>query len=359
MQKLGSWLHEKGLKFGIYADCGRLTCQEYPGSAGFEKLDAETFAKWGVDMVKLDGCYAELKDFSGYYTKWSEALQSTGRDIVFSCSWPAYDPRPPEEFPYEHLRKLCNMWRVYEDIEPSWKSLRRIMNYWRVHQDRLVELVRPGNFNDPDMLEIGNGLLTKAEGQTQMSIWSILAAPLLLGNDLTSCREEADVMDIIGNEQVIAIDQDIGVQQGRWVTKRNNNTQELWVRPLGESCNQWFNTNTTVFLPTPRKSTTDADECICPISPKGGGGVAVALINLSNESQKMSFQFKEIFGQDNVCCWSMDLWEKEKKWTFFRLEVHSNGTVPSHGTFMVKLRSNKAKTSDNTNGRIKFEFLQS
>ena len=227
IKPLADYVHSKGLKFGIYTDAGRLTCQRRPGSYGHEELDAKTYAQWGVDYVKIDWCNAEGIDAPAQYAKLRDALLHSGRPIVFSiCEWGSNRP-------WEWAPAVGNLWRTTGDIQDRWNSVLTIVNlssqYWHV--------ARPGAWNDPDMLEVGNGGMTRDEYRAHFSLWAMMAAPLIAGNDvramLDSTRQAASTREILLNRDVIAVDQDsLGVQG--MIVQDNPPDLQVWSRPLAD-----------------------------------------------------------------------------------------------------------------------------
>ena len=212
MKALGDYIHARGLSFGIYATPGRLTCGElyndYPGhlgSLGHEALDAMTFASWGVDYLKYDWCNADHDGVTrqSAFTTMRQALDSTGRPIVFSI----HDK--PETPVVAWRSSVANLWRTTHDIHDNWASMIGIANA----NAALASSAGPGHWNDPDMLEVGNGGMTAAEYRTQFSLWCEMAAPLLAGNDLS--HADADTLAILGNARAVAIDQDPLGRQAR------------------------------------------------------------------------------------------------------------------------------------------------
>lgn len=211
---LGNYVHSKGLKFGMYSDSGTETCGGYPGIFGNEKLDIGTFASWGIDSFKLDGCYWQENrtDYPAYYGMISDLLVETGRTILFSCSYPAY-LQGNTFINYTYAAQICNGWRLYDDIQDSWSSVESIIDFWGDHQEELAPASMPGAQNDPDQVIIGDtALSTPAMARTQMGIWSIISAPLLMSNDLRNIT--AWQKEIMQNTEVIAVNQDPLVQQG-------------------------------------------------------------------------------------------------------------------------------------------------
>jgi alpha-galactosidase len=202
---LADYVHGKGLKLGIYGDAGTRTCAGYPGSLGKEELDARTWAEWGVDYLKYDNCFNQSdgsrEDYVRRYTAMREALDKTGRPIVYAiCEWGTSQP-------WEWAEGVGDLWRTGGDISDNWASLRSII----AHNAPLAPHAGPGHWNDPDMLEIGNGGMTDVEYRTHMSMWAMMAAPLLIGTDLRSASPAT--LAILGNRDIIAIDQDrLGVQ---------------------------------------------------------------------------------------------------------------------------------------------------
>jgi alpha-galactosidase len=212
MKALGDYIHARGLSFGIYATPGRLTCGElyndYPGrlgSLGYEAVDAKTFASWGVDYLKYDWCNADHDGVTRQagFTTMRQALDASGRPIVFSI----HDK--PETPVVAWRTSVANLWRTTHDIHDNWQSMIGIANT----NAALASSAGPGHWNDPDMLEIGNGGMTTAEYRTQFSLWCEMAAPLLAGNDLG--RTDAETLGILANAGAIAIDQDPLGRQAR------------------------------------------------------------------------------------------------------------------------------------------------
>ncbi|XP_016283309.1 alpha-galactosidase A-like [Monodelphis domestica] len=228
IRHLANYVHSRGLKLGIYQDVGTLTCAGYPGSFGYYDIDAQTFADWGVDLLKFDGCYyKDIESLVEGYKHMSIALNKTGRSILYSCEWPLYT-RPFQEPNYTEIRQYCNHWRNYVDILDSWRSVKSILAWTASKQDSLVPAAGPGGWNDPDMLVIGNFGLSWDQQVTQMALWAIMAAPLFMSNDLRhiSCRSKA----LLQNKDVIAINQDPLGKQGYLLRKDKN--FEVWERPL-------------------------------------------------------------------------------------------------------------------------------
>ncbi|NXF10444.1 AGAL galactosidase, partial [Smithornis capensis] len=229
IRRLADYVHSKGLKLGIYSDVGNKTCAGFPGSYNHYDLDAQTFASWGVDLLKFDGCNSgSLELLAEGYKRMSLALNRTGRSIVYSCEWPFY-LRPVQQPNYTEIKQYCNQWRNFYDVYDSWNSIKGILDWTALHQDSIVKIAGPGGWNDPDMaLVIGNFGLSWDQSVTQMAMWAIMAAPLFMSNDLRHISPEAKCL--LQNKEVIAINQDPLGKQGYRILKNKN--FELWERPL-------------------------------------------------------------------------------------------------------------------------------
>jgi hypothetical protein len=228
IRALADYVHSKGLKFGIYEDFGTLTCGGYPGSIDHLELDAQTFAEWTVDYVKLDGCYADIKLMPEGYPKMGYYLNQTNRPMVYSCSWPAYEVFNNVQPNYTRIAEYCNLWRNYDDIDDSFDSLHTITEWYASQQDTLAPVHGPGNWNDPDMLIIGNYGLSYGQSKAQMALWSIFAAPLIMSVDLRTISPW--FKEILLNKNLIAINQDSLGKMGKRFLIRNN--VELWSKEL-------------------------------------------------------------------------------------------------------------------------------
>jgi alpha-galactosidase len=234
MKALADYVHSKGLKLGIYSGPGPKTCAGYAGSLGHEEQDAKMYAEWGIDYLKYDLCSfipavmqkqapsdkaAQMRLMVAAYDKMGKALKATGRPIVFSLCQYGWDS------PWEWAPELGgNLWRTTGDIEAHWQSIYDILS----QQAGLASYAGPGHWNDPDMLEVGNGKLSLAENRSHFSMWAMLAAPLLAGNDLPHMKPE--IRDILTKRDVIAIDQDPLGHQARRVY--NKGEVEIWARDL-------------------------------------------------------------------------------------------------------------------------------
>ena len=230
IKALADYVHSKGLKFGIYSDAGAKTCGGRPGSQGHEYQDAIQYGRWGVDYLKYDWCSTGPRNAEEAYALMADALRSTGRDIVFSlCEW-------GQNKPWLWASKIGNLWRTTGDIWDSFDKQDK-QHDWANNMVRIVDLneplwpfAGPGHWNDPDMLEVGNGGMSTAEYRSHFSLWAMMAAPLIAGNDVAHMDEATRA--ILLNKDVIAVDQDrLGIQ-GRRVWKEGD--LEAWMKPLSD-----------------------------------------------------------------------------------------------------------------------------
>jgi alpha-galactosidase len=293
MKALGDYVHSKGLGFGIYTDAGLKTCEGRPGSYGYEEIDARTYAGWGVDYVKVDWCNADNFNASVQYTKISDAFKRSGRQMVLSiCEWGRNDP-------WAWAPKVGQLWRTTADIGDRWDSLTWIINA-NAHHDAVAG---PGHWNDPDMLEVGNGGMTTDEYKAHFSLWAIMAAPLIAGNDLRAMTQ--DTRDILLNKEVIAVDQDpLGIQ-GRIIIDRGYGGQ-VWMKPLAD------------------------------------GSKAVALLNLSEKELDLYVRWAQI-GIPAGPAAVRDLWAHKDLGphtdTGARYDERFHVKVPAHGVAMVRIKA--------------------
>lgn len=233
LKALGDYMHARGVRFGIYSDMGTNTCGGYPGSQGFEQIDAQTYASWGVDYLKLDGCYNNDEGFVVGYPAMGAALQSTSRNITYSCSWPAYLGTDETKKPFKIMIDAgCNLWRNWDDIDNNWESLVSIMDHFGDYSLVLQGAAGPGHWNDMDMILAGDdhygNILTTDQARAQMAVWSIMASPLIMSNDLRTVKPE--YRDILLSKEVIAVNQDPLGLAGLRISKKGNN--EVWARLL-------------------------------------------------------------------------------------------------------------------------------
>uniref|UniRef100_A0A914VZT5 Alpha-galactosidase n=1 Tax=Plectus sambesii TaxID=2011161 RepID=A0A914VZT5_9BILA len=278
---LSNYMHERGLKLGLYEDYGTKTCAGYPGSYGYMEMDANTFAEWGVDYFKFDGCYMDAEKIPQGYKEMSAWINKTGHSMVYSCEWPLYLLVNNKTVDYAEVSNYCNLWRNYYDVSASWNSIHSIINFFDLNQDKLIPVTGPGRWNDPDMIVVGQNSITPDQSRTQMSIWSIWSAPLIMSNDL---RLVAPVYkEILQNRRVIAIDQDPLGKMGRLVV----NT-----------------TNVAVYV----KSVTPTDE------NSSQSSFAVVIFNRHlKSSAKVTVRLNEIGLTNSAGYFVQDLWSGEKR----------------------------------------------
>jgi len=302
---LADYIHSKGLKFGIYSCAGDKTCGGRPGSRGHEYQDAISYAQWGVDYLKYDWCNNTGLNSVGAYTTMRDALYAAGRPIVFSlCEW-------GDTKPWEWAKDVGHLWRITGDITDcfdcevnhgSWSS-------WGII--KTIELRKgirqyagPGHWNDPDMMEIGRGM-TLNEDRAHFSMWAMLAAPLMAGNDLRNMKKE--VTEVLTNKDVLAVDQDsLGVQGLKF--NDNENGVETWVKPLKN------------------------------------GDWAICFLNKSEQKQKIDFDWAKKYIADDISKKTLntnkttysikDLWTKKNLGSTKKNLI---AEIPSHDVLMVRL----------------------
>lgn len=272
IKAVADYVHSKGLKFGLYGSPGTQTCamryDAYPGvglgSKGHEQQDANTFAAWGVDFVKYDWCAAEQDGLTRIpaFTAMRDAIAKTGRPMTYSISEYGH------EQPWLWATPIANSWRTTNDIQANWGSIAQIIQ----NQASLYPYSSPGAWNDPDMLQIGNGKLTAAETRSHMAMWCFLASPLKIGTDIA--KLSAETLAVLANPRIIAIDQDRLGKQARRIQNDGSGVQ-LWLRPI---------TTGQAFAVFNTASTTKKVTVTVPVTSgvvDGWSGSAVALVNKS------------------------------------------------------------------------------
>ena len=298
IKALADYIHSKGLKLGIYSDAGMLTCAKRPGSIGHEYQDALQYAKWGVDYLKEDWCSTlPGQSAESSYTLMRDALadaaKKTGHPILFSlCEWGSNKP-------WLWAGPVGNMWRSTGDIQDCWDCKKP----WGGNGvteiiDQLAPIYSyagPGHWNDPDMLEVGNGGMTTEEYRSHFSLWALLAAPLLAGNDIS--KMSPDTREILLNKEVISIDQDSLGIQGHRVKKEGD--LEVWSKQLAD------------------------------------GGRAVILLNRGAAATKVSTNWSDIGYPEDLKADVRDLWAKKD---LGKLSGSYSAEVPSHGVVMLRVK---------------------
>jgi alpha-galactosidase len=308
MKALADYIHSKGLKIGIYSDAGWKTCGGYPGSRGHEYQDALTYAKWGVDYLKYDWCNTEALNAEGAYLTMRDALYAAGRPVVFSiCEW-------GNSKPWEWGGKIGHLWRTTGDIYNCFDCVKDhgTWKQWGVvqildMQKALRAHAGPGHWNDPDMLEVGNGM-SFTEDRAHFSLWCMLAAPLISGNDLRSMSQETK--EILTNREVIAINQDpLGIEAFQYSAKDG---VEVWFKPLID------------------------------------GDWAMVILNRNTSARKVAFDWKNEKVADTLSnretrfdttAYALrDLWTKRDMGT---TERPLTADVPAHDVLMLRLKKSK------------------
>jgi alpha-galactosidase len=285
IKAVADYVHSKGLKIGIYSSAGSKTCNSkgFPGGLGHEQQDANLWASWEIDYLKYDNCNNQGVDAKQRYIAMRDALENTGRDILYAiCEW-------GQNKPWLWAGDVGNSWRTTGDISDNYGSMLSI-----VHENMpLAEYAGPGHWNDPDMLEVGNGGMTDTEYRSHFSLWSVMAAPLLIGSDLREATPET--MRILGNKEVIAVDQDrLGVQGAAISTDGGRN---VFVKPLA------------------------------------GGDRAVALFNETDSPQRITTTARAAGLPDAPAYRVRDLWTHRTRETAGTITA----MVPAHGTVMLRL----------------------
>ena len=304
MKALVDYVHSKGLKFGLYNCAGTKTCAGYPGTRGYEYQDARFYASLNIDYLKFDWCYADSLNAVEAYTTMGKALLAAKQPIIFSlCEWGSHKP-------WLWASKMGQLWRATGDIgayfdtvprDAKWKpqTITQIMD----QEANIRQYAGPDHWNDPDMLEVGNGM-KEGEDKVHFSMWCMLAAPLIAGNDIR--KMSAATKMILTNKDAIAINQDsLGVQAFRYA---NKDSLQTWLKPLNN------------------------------------GDWAVCFVNVSSQTKKIDFNWKNEIINDTLSSKQlnaststykiMDVWTKKSLATTSKV---FNSTVPSHDVIMIRL----------------------
>ncbi|MGA8153726.1 MAG: glycoside hydrolase family 27 protein [Terriglobales bacterium] len=285
MKALADYVHSKGLKIGIYSSPGPKTCGGYTGSYGHEEQDAQTYADWGMDYLKYDLCsYDGMGDQVAAYKKMGDALKKTGRSMVYAlCQYGMQKG-------WEWAASVGgNLWRTDDDIRDEYYTMAEL----GFGQNGLEQFAGPGHWNDPDMLEVGNGGMTADEYRTHMSLWCILAAPLITGNNLAAM--DSTTQDLLTNPEVISIDQDLLGVQGHRI--KQEGPLEVWVKPLKD------------------------------------GSAAVGLFNRGWGAMPVTLDFRDVGLGNSVLV--RDVWAKKDLGTF---QEKFTATVPQHGAVLIQVK---------------------
>jgi alpha-galactosidase len=299
MKAVGDYIHSLGLKFGVYSDAGSKTCAGRPGGLGHEYQDAIQYAAWGVDYLKYDWCSTTTQDAKASYANIRAALDASGRAIVLSiCEWGTATP-------WLWGKEVGgNLWRSTGDIQDRWGGSMKwpdgscCSNGVLAIADQQVGLASyagPGHWNDPDMLEVGNGGMTDIEYRSHFSLWAILAAPLIAGNDLRNMRPE--IHDILTDKEVIAVDQDSLGREGERV--RKNGDAEVWAKQLKD------------------------------------GSRAVVLLNRGTAEQEISASWEDLGYPNAISASVRDLWLHKDLGKFTE---RFSAPVVAHGVVMITVK---------------------
>lgn len=228
IKALADYVHKLGLKFGIYEDYGTETCGGYPGSLGHLETDAKTFAAWEVDYVKLDGCNSDPHSMDLGFPEFGRALNATGRPMVYQCEWPLYQGGAGITPNYTAIRQHCNVWRNFYDVQDNWHNIQGIIDYYGDNKDGFLQMGGPGGWNDPDMIVAGNFGLSFDQARAQLSLWAVLAAPLLMSVDLRTIKPEFRALLL--HKGVIKVSQDPLGLPGYRVARQEHT--DFFLRPV-------------------------------------------------------------------------------------------------------------------------------
>jgi len=287
IKSLADYVHSRGLKLGIYTDVGSKTCQSLPGSLDHEELDASTYASWGIDFIKEDWCFTDGLTASVQYRKMKDAIDRTGRPMVFNiCNW-------GEQSPWEWAPDISQLWRTTGDINDSWAAM--IGNFDL--SSRHAAVAGPGRWNDPDYLQAGRGGATLEEYKTQVSLWAIAAAPLVLSMDVR--RLDPAVAQLVTNPEVLAIDQDPRGVQGTIAVP--GTALQVWSKPLEQ------------------------------------GSRAVAILNRTTSAMNATVKWSDL-GLADGSYLVRDVWNRRDLGTL----PSFSASVPAHGTVLIKVTGAEA-----------------
>ena len=298
---LADYIHSKGLKFGLYTCCGTKTCGGRPGSFGYETIDAESYAEWGVDYIKEDWCFTDGLDTRIQYKKMSDAIRATGRPMLLSlCEWGVSSP-------WEWAEGIGAMWRTTNDIQDCFDCVRNWggMGWVPILEKNadLAPYAGPCHWNDPDMLEVGNKALTPTEGRAHFAMWCMLAAPLIAGNNISTMNEATRA--ILTAPEIIAIDQDpLGIQ-GTLVKELDG--LQVWQKPLQD------------------------------------GSIAVALLNVTSSPAEMMVSLDELGLKKGVESSVRDLWNRKD---LAPIQDAFRTSVEPHEVVVVKIKGEKVAPSE-------------
>ncbi|TPX35478.1 alpha-galactosidase [Synchytrium microbalum] len=300
MKNLSDYIRSIGLKFGTYTDAGFMTCSRRPGSLGYETIDAQTYAEWNVDYLKVDNCYPDASPSRERFTKIRDALNATGRPIVYSiCNGQV----TAGETTWEWAIDVGNSWRTTFDIRDDWNYVIRILDL----QIPLTQYAQPGAWNDPDMMEMGNGNMTLEEYRSHFTLWAALKSPLLIGSDIFAISDE--IIDILTNPEIIAINQDkLGKSVSLTEIGRGHQHYDIWTGPLVH------------------------------------GATVVVLLNRENKSEKIEVDWYRLGFKENANLLVRDLWKRKNLGVM--TSSHTFHVEP-HGVVVLKVRDSHRHSNGN------------
>jgi alpha-galactosidase len=295
IKEIADYVHNSGLLFGIYSSSGAYTCTGHLGSWGYETQDAKLFASYEADFVKLDFCYQNsLEERKLAYSAMSNALQATGRPMLFSCDSDELILKVNNlEFPHIWAPEYCNMARIWFDGWDSWESTLNQLD----HAANIYYASAPGYWNDLDILTVGLGAQSLVEYQSQFALWALISSPLILGNDIR--KMPLEIKQIISNSELIAVNQDQLARAANIIHRSLDGSQEIWAKPLSHA-NKSSEISTKSAMPPANFTFTP-----WPVH-------AVVLLNRGSSSQPISLDFADLFDNKlNPHAAENPLWEAE------------------------------------------------
>lgn len=297
MKALADYIHDLGLRFGIYTDAGPASCADRPGSLRFEYQDAKTYAAWGVDFVKVDWCHTTGLNAKAQYALWRDAVAASGRRMVLSiCNWGI-------DAPWTWGPSTGHLWRTTGDRIDTWKGFLDVL-------DKNAALARhagPHGWNDPDFLQVGRGGMSDREYRAEFSLWAMMAAPLFAGNDVRSMS--AYTRETLTNKEVIAVNQDPRGTQGAVVRQDAGKQLQVWSKSMQ-----------TTATTSGRYATR-----------------AVALFNRKDYQQRMSVDWSDAGLAPGTVVQVRDLWAHRDLAPEEYSRTGYSVTVPAHGVVMLRV----------------------
>jgi len=297
MKALADYVHSQGLKFGVYTSRGTYTCQMRPASLNYEAIDGASYCEWGLDYIKIDGCRGSQDmntSWSRFHESFQQCITNGGRYILESVET-CGDPDTCGQW----VGTVSDLWRTGGDIQCNWNSVLAQMNA----NDRMVNIAKPGNFNDPDMLEVGNPGLTLDEQHSHFGMWCIASSPLLISTDIIHASKQTIIL--LTKTEAIEVNQDLGLNgriQGRSVVLHKQPNTRVWVKPLAD-----------------------------------GKRYAVFLVNIGNTAQILTVSFTDL-NFPGTSAAVRDLWNEKDIVNITNGVFTSSRAVPSHGSVFITLQ---------------------